>query len=408
MKCRFCQHELSLEFADLNHTPPSNSFLTREQLNEPESNFPLRVFVCERCWLTQVDEYKNAEDIFSSDYVYFSSFSSSWLAHAKRYVESMCSRLALDASSFVVEVASNDGYLLQYFQEKGIPCLGVEPTGSTAQACRAKGIEVIEDFFGEPLARRMTQDGRKADLILGNNVFAHVPDINDFVAGLKQALAPGGTITLEFPHLLQLVRHKQFDTIYHEHFSYLSLYTTEQVFRAHGLCVYDVEELPTHGGSLRVYGRHVENEALPVLSSVGALLDREAEAGMRTAGFYEGFQEDMVQIKMALLSFLIEQRRAGKKIMGYGAAAKGNTLLNYCGVLKDLLPSVVDLSPHKVGKFLPGVHIPVLNVEEIKKQKPDFLLILPWNLQSEVMSQHEYIREWGGRFVVAIPELRIL
>lgn len=408
MKCRFCQHQLSLELADLNHAPPSNSFLTREQLNEPEATFPLRVFVCEKCWLTQVDEYKNAEEIFSSDYVYFSSFSTSWLAHARQYVETITERLRLGPDAFVVEVASNDGYLLQYFKEKGVPCLGIEPTGSTAQACRAKGIEVIEDFFGVALASELAAGRRKADLILGNNVFAHVPDINDFVAGLKLALAPGGTITLEFPHLYQLVRQKQFDTIYHEHFSYLSLYTTEQVFRAHGLCVYDVEELPTHGGSLRVYGRHADHNELAVEPSVSRVLQCEAEAGMQTPRFYEGFAEEMVRIKLALLSFLIEQRQAGRKVMGYGAAAKGNTLLNYCGVLKDLLPSVVDLSPHKAGKFLPGVHIPVLDVEEIKRQRPDFLLILPWNLRNEVMSQHAYIREWGGRFVVAIPELQIL
>lgn len=408
MKCRFCQHELSLDLVDLNYSPPSNSFLSAAQLSEPEVTFPLKVQVCDQCWLGQVDEHKHAQEIFSSDYVYFSSFSSSWLAHAKRYVDDIRARLNLGRESFVVEVASNDGYLLQYFKEQGVPCLGVEPTGSTAEACRAKGIEVIQDFFGERLGAHLPTSHRLADLILANNVFAHVPDINDFVKGLKLALAPGGTITLEFPHFMQLIQQRQFDTIYHEHFSYLSLYTTQRIFEAHGLCVYDVAQLPTHGGSLRVYGRHAEHTALAVRPAVGELLRKEAELGMQTQAFYQPFAQQVVDIKLDLLSFLIEQKRAGKRVMGYGAAAKGNTLLNYAGVLSDLLPSVVDLSPHKVGKFLPGVHIPVVGVEEIQRQRPDYLLILPWNLRDEVQAQHAYIREWGGRFVTAIPKLEIL
>lgn len=408
MKCRFCQHDLSLELVDLNYSPPSNSFLTAAQLSEPEVTFPLKVQVCDQCWLGQVDEHKHAQEIFSSDYVYFSSFSSSWLAHAKRYVHDIRARLDLGRESFVVEVASNDGYLLQYFKEQGVPCLGVEPTGSTAEACRAKGIEVIQDFFGERLGANLLTSHRRADLILANNVFAHVPDINDFVKGLKLTLAQGGTITLEFPHFMQLIQQRQFDTIYHEHFSYLSLYTTQRIFEAHGLCVYDVEQLPTHGGSLRVYGRHAGHTALSVRPAVGELLREEAELGMQTPAFYEPFAQQVVGIKLDLLSFLIEQKRAGKRVMGYGAAAKGNTLLNYAGVLSDLLPSVVDLSPHKVGKFLPGVHIPVVSVDEIKRQRPDYLLILPWNLREEVQAQHAYIREWGGRFVTAIPKLEIL
>lgn len=408
MKCRFCQHDLSLDLVDLNYSPPSNSFLTQPQLSEPELTFPLKVQVCDQCWLGQVDEHRHAADIFSSDYVYFSSYSSSWLAHARHYVESISNRLKLGADAFVVEVASNDGYLLQYFQERGVPCLGVEPTGSTAEACRAKGIEVVQDFFGERLGAQLKQTHRQADLILGNNVFAHVPDINDFVKGLKLALAPGGTITLEFPHFMQLIQQRQFDTIYHEHFSYLSLYTTQRIFEAHGLCVYDVEQLSTHGGSLRVYGRHAERTDLAVRPSVGELLRKEAELGMQTQAFYQSFARQVVDIKLDLLSFLIDQKRAGKRVMGYGAAAKGNTLLNYAGVLSDLLPSVVDLSPHKVGKFLPGVHIPVVSVDEINRQRPDYLLILPWNLRDEVLAQHAYIREWGGRFVTAIPKLEIL
>lgn len=408
MKCRFCQHELSLDLVDLQFSPPSNSFLSAQQLSEPEVTFPLKVMVCDQCWLGQVDEHKHAEDIFDSDYVYFSSFSSSWLAHAKRYVDGISQRLNLGQDAFVVEVASNDGYLLQYFQERGVPCLGIEPTASTADACRAKGIEVVQDFFGERLGRELASTRQRADLILANNVFAHVPDINDFVQGLKLALAPGGTITLEFPHFMQLVQQRQFDTIYHEHFSYLSLYTTQKIFEAHGLCVYDVEELPTHGGSLRVYGRHAEHSALPVQPAVHALLAKEAALGMQTPAFYADFAQQVVDIKLDLLSFLIEQKRAGKRVMGYGAAAKGNTLLNYAGVLPDLLPAVADLSPHKVGKFLPGVHIPVVSVDEVRAQRPDFVLILPWNLKDEVMSQLADVREWGGRFVVAIPRLEVL
>jgi len=408
MKCRFCQHELSLDLVDLQFSPPSNSFLSAAQLSAPEVTFPLKVMVCDQCWLGQVDEHKHAEDIFDSDYVYFSSFSSSWLAHAKRYVDSISQRLNLGRDAFVVEVASNDGYLLQYFQERGVPCLGIEPTASTADACRAKGIEVVQDFFGERLGRELASTRRPADLILANNVFAHVPDINDFVRGLKLALAPGGTITLEFPHFMQLVQQRQFDTIYHEHFSYLSLHTTQKIFEAHGLCVYDVEELPTHGGSLRVYGRHAEHSALPVQPAVHALLAKETALGMQTPAFYADFARQVVDIKLDLLSFLIEQKRAGKRVMGYGAAAKGNTLLNYAGVLSDLLSAVADLSPHKVGKFLPGVHIPVVSVDEVRAQRPDFILILPWNLKDEVMSQLACVREWGGRFVVAIPQLEVL
>lgn len=408
MNCRFCQHPLKLEFVDLNHSPPSNSFLSTSQLGMPEVTYPLKLFVCEACWLVQIDEHKDAEEIFNQDYIYFSSFSSSWLAHAREYVEKMIKRLALNAQSSVIEVASNDGYLLQYFKEKNIPCLGIEPTHSTAVACREKDIVVIEDFFGKKLARKLQKEKKKADLILGNNVFAHVPDINDFVGGLKNALKPTGTITLEFPHLMQLVLNNQFDTIYHEHFSYLSLYTTAKIFEAHGLRVYDVEELGTHGGSLRIYGCHEANPSIQISQSVSHLLSREKKMGMQKAAFYKCFSNKVTKIKLDLLTFLIQQKQAGKKVIAYGAAAKGNTLLNYCGIHKDLLPAVVDLSPHKVGKYLPGVHIPVMDVSILKKEKPDYVLILPWNIQEEVMAQHSYISKWGGRFVVPIPELQVL
>jgi 2-polyprenyl-3-methyl-5-hydroxy-6-metoxy-1,4-benzoquinol methylase len=408
MKCRCCQHDLNLVLVDLGHLPPSNSFLTPEQLDGPEVHYPLKVWVCEHCWLGQVGEFKRAEDIFSSDYVYFSSYSASWLDHARRYVDHISERLALGAQSRVVEIASNDGYLLQYFQQRGIPCLGVEPTEGTAQACRAKGIDVVTDFFGQRLAADLVQQGGQADLILGNNVLAHVPDLHDFVGGMKALLAPHGTITLEFPHFMQLMLHKQFDTIYHEHFSYLSLHAVQHVMQAHGLCVYDVQELPTHGGSLRVFARHAAHEALPVQAAVPALLARERATGMCDAETYRRFAAEVLTIKLDLLNFLMEQKRAGRKVMAYGAAAKGNTLLGHCGIGPDLLPAVVDRSPHKVGKVLPGVHIPVLPVEAIETERPDFLLILPWNLRDEVMQQEARIREWGGRFVVAIPSLEVL
>ncbi len=409
MKCRHCQTVLDDErdvFVDLGAAPPSNAFLRAEDLSRPELHFPLKVMTCPECKLVQVDEVQRHDALFSSDYVYFSSFSSSWLAHAERYVEQAVARLGLGKDSLVMEVASNDGYLLQYVAARGVPCVGIEPTAGTAEAARAKGIETIGEFFGAAFARRFVAGRRRADLILGNNVLAHVPDIDDFVAGFSEALAPGGTITVEFPHLLQLVQEAQFDTIYHEHFSYLSLRTVQRIFAAQGLVVWDVETLPTHGGSLRVWAQHAANRR-PVEPRVAALLAEEDAAGMRGHDFYRGLQARADTIKHDLLAFLIEQKRAGRMVAAYGAAAKGCTLLNYAGVRPDLLPFVVDASPHKQGRFLPGSRIPVLAPEALQRHCPDFVLILPWNLREEIQAAHACVRGWGARFVTVVPALQI-
>ena len=408
MRCRFCNNNLTHEFIDLVNAPPSNSFLTKDQLNEPEIFYPLKLYVCDKCFLVQIDEYKKSGEIFNQDYAYFSSFSTSWLDHARKYVDMITDRLRLDAESLVMEIASNDGYLLQYFLEKQIPCLGIEPSANTAQAAREKGIETLEGFFGVDLAERLAQEGRKADLIIGNNVLAHVPDINDFVSALKIALKNGGVVTMEFPHLMRLIEENQFDTIYHEHFSYLSFHTVRRIFAKHGLILFDVEELSTHGGSLRIYARHYNSESKSIRPSVSRLLEKESVAGMLQLDYYLNFQQKADKVKYALLSFLLEQKRQGKKVVAYGAAAKGNTLLNYCGVKKDLIKFVVDVSPHKQGMFLPGSHIPVVAEEEIKKTKPDYVLILPWNIKDEIIEQLSYIRKWGGQFVVAVPEIKVI
>ena len=408
MKCRFCGTALTHEFIDLVNAPPSNAFLTEKQLNEPEIFYPLKLFVCHNCFLVQIDEYKKSDDIFNKDYAYFSSFSTSWLDHARKYVDMITDRLRLDAESLVMEIASNDGYLLQYFLNKQIPCLGIEPSANTAQAAREKGIETLEEFFGADLAERLVQEGKKADLIIGNNVLAHVPDINDFVSGLKVALKNGGVVTMEFPHLMRLVEENQFDTIYHEHFSYLSFHTVRKVFAKHGLVLFDVEQLSTHGGSLRIYARHHEDESKPVMPNVAELLEKEAARGMLGLNYYLDFQQKADKVKYALLVFLLEQKEQGKKVAAYGAAAKGNTLLNYCGVKKDLIKFVVDASPHKQGKYLPGSHIPVVKEDEITRFKPDYVLILPWNIQKEIMTQLDYIRAWEGKFVVPIPYVGVI
>lgn len=410
MKCRHCGGESFIPFADLQNCPPSNSMLTAATLNQPEVYYPLVVVVCDQCFLAQVDEHKKATEIFSSDYTYFSSFSRSWLEHCKRFSEEAIQRFALSPTSKVVEIASNDGYLLQYFAQAGVQVLGIEPTANTAAVAEAKGIPTIVDFFGEQFAReRLAKNGERADLIVGNNVFAHVPDINDFTAGLKTALAPEGVISLEFPHLLKLIEEAQFDTIYHEHFSYLSLATTISIFKKHGLKVFDVERLPTHGGSLRVFGAHADDTTKPIGNAVAETLAEETVAGLTGRAIYEGFQTRIDQVRADFLSFLLDQRREGKVVVGYGAAAKGNTLLNYCGVKgAELVRFVADLSPHKQDKFLPGSHIPVLAPSEIDKVRPDFIVIFPWNLKSEVMAQLAHAQEWGGRFVVAVPELAIL
>ncbi len=409
MKCRHCGNGSFIPFADLQNCPPSNSMLTRETLAEPEVYYPLVVEVCDVCFLAQVDEHKKAEDIFSAEYTYFSSFSSSWLAHCRRFAGEAVERFGLGPQSKVIEVASNDGYLLQYFKEAGVQVLGVEPTANTAAVAQEKGIPTIVDFFGERFARERIAEEGQGDLVCGNNVFAHVPDINDFTAGLKAALAPGGVVSLEFPHLLKLIEESQFDTIYHEHFSYLSLATTRSIFEAQGLKVFDVQRLPTHGGSLRVLGAHSDDESKPVSAAVEALLLEEREAGLAGREVYERFQARIETIRADFLGFLLEQRRAGRTVAGYGAAAKGNTLLNYCGVKgNELIRFVADLSPHKQGKFLPGSHIPVLSPDAIAERKPDFIVIFPWNLKAEVIEQLGHAREWGAKFVVAVPELAVI
>jgi SAM-dependent methyltransferase len=389
------------------NSPASNSFLNEEELNEPEVYYPLKLYVCDQCLLVQIDEYKKSGDIFNQDYAYFSSYSKSWVDHAKKYVDMIIDRLDLDIDSYVIEIASNDGYLLQYFLEKRIRCLGIEPSANTAQAAREKGIDTLGDFFNVELAESLAKEGKKADLIIGNNVLAHVPNINHFVAGLKIALKRNGIVTMEFPHLMRLIEESQFDTIYHEHFSYFSFCTVQQIFSKHSLTIFDVEELPTHGGSLRIYGKHQEDNTRAISPNVRSLQERELTAGMDDLSYYQGFQSKADRVKYSLLSFLYEQKQSGAKVVGYGAAAKGNTLLNYCGIKKDLLEFVVDVSPYKQGKFLPGSRIPVVNEDEIKRLRPDYVLILPWNIQDEIINQLSYIREWRGKFVTSIPEIRI-
>jgi SAM-dependent methyltransferase len=405
VNCRFCKTPLKHEFINLEHAPASNSFLTREQLNEPEVFYPLKVFVCANCFLVQIDEYKKSDSIFNSEYLYFSSYSATWLAHAKRYTEMAIEKFRLGPQSLAIEIASNDGYLLQYFAQRDIPVLGIEPTANTAAVAREKGIETVTEFFGVALARELAAQGVMADLLLGNNVLAHVPDIVDFVAGMKIILRPGGVVTMEFPHLLQLIENNQFDTIYHEHFSYLSLFTVNKIFAAQGLTIYDVEQLPTHGGSLRIFARHCDNTALPVLKSIEQLMKKERKHGITTIESYKDFQAKAVECKVALLDFLIQAKKEGKKVAAYGAAAKGNTLLNFCGIKSDLIDFVVDANPHKQNKFLPGSHIPVVEEAFLKKAQPDYVVILPWNISEEVLKQLDYVRSWGGKFMVAIPSL---
>ena len=409
MKCRFCGHTLEKVFIDLINAPPSNSYLTKEQLNEPEAYFPLRVFVCEHCWLVQIDEYKKSDEIFSEDYAYFSSYSQSWVKHAEDYVEMICKRLSLSKSLRVMEIASNDGYLLQFFVAKGIPCFGVEPSAGTAEAAEIKGIESIIDFFGSNLADRIVKERGKQDLVIGNNVLAHVPDINDFVGSLKTVLSDAGTITMEFPHLLRLIQCNQFDTIYHEHFSYFSLNTVEKIFLAHGLKIYDVEELTTHGGSLRIYASHVNNDSRGVTSEVESIKEKEKEFGLLDSKIYDSFQKKADAVKNSFLSFLLEQKRMGKKIVAYGAAAKGNTLLNYCGIKgTDLIEFVVDASPHKQRKYLPGSHIPIVPEQRISDDKPDIIVVLPWNIKEEITAQLSYVTNWNCQFIVAVPKLELI
>ena len=406
MNCRFCSAPLQEVFLDLGHAPPSNAFLTADKLDSPETWLPLKLYTCGKCWLVQVAEMAPHAELFAPDYVYYSSFSTTWLAHAERYVEQAVQRLKLNRDSLVMEVASNDGYLLQYVAARGIPCVGIEPTAGTAKVAREKGIETLCEFFGRGFAESFVQSRRSADLIVANNVLAHVPDINDFVDGLKVALAPGGSITAEFPHLMRLVAERQFDTVYHEHFSYFSLGTLSRIFEVHGLRIWDVQELSTHGGSLRIWAGH-KTGAQDMTPAVAALLAAERKAGMQEARYYRGFQQAADEVKDGCLRFLLEQHRAGRKVAAYGAAAKGNTLLNYAGVKPDLLPYVVDASPHKRGHYLPGSHIPVVGEDRLRQDRPEFVLILPWNLRAEITAQLSYIREWSGRFVTCVPRLEI-
>jgi 2-polyprenyl-3-methyl-5-hydroxy-6-metoxy-1,4-benzoquinol methylase len=404
--CRHCAAPLTHTFVDLGMSPLCESFLKAEQLNEMEPFYPLHVWICGQCLLVQLQEYVQPANIFN-DYAYFSSFSDSWLAHAKKYASTMIDRLGLTGESQVVEVASNDGYLLQYFVERGIPALGIEPAANVAEAAVKRGVSTVVRFFGRDTARALAADGIRPDLLLGNNVLAHVPDINDFVGGMKILLAPRGVITMEFPHLLRLIENNQYDTIYHEHFSYLSILAVERIFRAHGLELFDVEELPTHGGSLRIFARHAERTEPAVTDAIHRLRDMEVAAGLHRIESYTNFGEAVMASKRSLLEFLIRARNAGRKVVAYGAPGKGNTLLNYCGIRTDFVEYAVDRNPYKHGRYTPGTHIPIFAPERIAETRPDYVLILPWNLKDEIIAQLSYIREWGGRFVIPIPQVHI-
>ncbi|MDH4098946.1 MAG: class I SAM-dependent methyltransferase [Nitrospirota bacterium] len=405
--CRFCGTPLTHTFVDLGMSPLSNSYLCSEDLGQMEPFYPLHARVCDQCWLVQLEEFESPQTIFS-DYAYFSSWSDTWLAHARAYTEQMISRFGFNQSSQIVEIASNDGYLLRNFKEKGIPVLGIEPAANVAKVAEEAGIPTLVKFFGTETARELAAKGRQADLLLGNNVLAHVPDINDFVAGMKILLKPGGIITMEFPHLLQLMDKNQFDTIYHEHFFYLSFTTVQRIFAKHGLTLFDVDELSTHGGSLRIYACHTENGNLPVSATVERLVNSEVEAGLTQLEAYGGFSERVRETKRRLLEFLIQAKREGKSIVGYGAPAKGNTLLNYCGIRTDFIDYTVDRSTYKQGRFLPGTHIPIYHPDRVRETKPDYLLILPWNIKDEIMGQMAHIKDWGGKFVIPIPGVEVV
>jgi SAM-dependent methyltransferase len=404
--CRFCGVPLTHTFVDLGVSPLANSYLRADQLNQMEPFYPLHAYVCESCSLVQLPAMESPEHIFG-DYAYFSSYSDSWLKHAKDYTDLMMERFGLGADHQVIEIASNDGYLLQYFKNKGVPVLGIEPARNVAQAAQDRGIPTVVKFFGVQTAQELASEQKFADLLIGNNVLAHVPDLNDFVRGMKIALKPGGIITMEFPHLMRLIEENQFDTIYHEHFSYFSFLAVRRVFAEHGLELFDVEELPTHGGSLRIYARHVEDPSKPVSQRVTGLAAREESGGFNTLQPYLAFGEKVKETKRSILEFLIQAKRAGKSIVGYGAPAKGNTLLNYCGIRTDCLDYTVDRSPHKQGHFLPGTRIPIFHPDKIEETRPDYVLILPWNLKDEIMEQMAHVRDWGGQFLVPIPEVRV-
>jgi SAM-dependent methyltransferase len=404
--CRFCAAPLEIVFADLGMSPLANSYLTPDQANGMEPFYPLRVYVCSQCFLVQLEQFETPDHIFS-DYAYFSSYSSSWLEHSERYAEQMIDRFGFGADSQVVELASNDGYLLQYFRDRGVPVLGIEPAANVAKVAEKNGIPTLVEFFGREVAAAQAAKGQ-ADLLLGNNVLAHVPDLNDFVGGMKILLKPGGVITMEFPHLMRLIDDNQFDTIYHEHFSYFSFLTVSRVFAAHGMKLFDVEELPTHGGSLRIYGAHEDDEAKPQTDRARELAERERRAGYEDIEIYRAYSHGVQEEKRSILSFLIDLKRQGRSIAGYGAPAKGNTMLNFCGVGADFLDYTVDLNPHKQGHFLPGSHIPIYAPDHLRETRPDVVLILPWNLRDEIVEQHAYIRDWNGRFAARSPQMRLL
>jgi len=405
MECRFCNHPLEHTLIDLGHAPPSNAFLLPEKLSEPENTYPLSAKICDNCMLVQVQEQKDHKEIFDQNYVYFSSMSQDWLAHARDYVQMAKKRFDLNLESRVVEIASNDGYLLQYFKEQGIPSLGIEPASGTAQIARNKGIETLEEFFNTNLANKLKSEGRSADLLIGNNVLAHVPNINDFVRGMKLILKDRGAITMEFPHLMHLINDSQFDTIYHEHFSYFSFNTVKKILEHHGLELFDVDELKTHGGSLRIYAKHRRDKSKEISPKVSELLERENKAGIGELEYYNGFDLRAEKIKRNVLKYLISERENGRNVIAYGAAAKGNTLLNYCGIKNDLIPFAIDTTPFKQGKYLPGSHIPVYSEKKLKDSKIDTLLILPWNHKEEIIRKLKYLGEKGTKFVVPVPDI---
>jgi len=407
MNCRFCNTKLNQLFISLGSSPLSNSYLTEEDLHKMEPHYPLEVYVCDNCFLVQLDEFESPENIFS-DYAYFSSYSDTWLKHAKNYVDKMVGLFNLNTQSSVIEIASNDGYLLQYFVEKGIPVLGIEPARNVAEAAIEKGIPTEIVFWDTKTAKRLASEGKYADLLLGNNVLAHVPNLNDFVEGLKILLNQQGVITMEFPHLMRLMEETQFDTIYHEHFSYFSFLTVEKVFNAHGLTIFHVEELSTHGGSLRIYACHKEDNTKNISRQVLKLREREIDSGYSNIDYYLAFDDKVKAVKRDLLKFLIQAKEEGKSVAGYGAPAKGNTLLNYCGIRTDFIEYTVDRNPYKQGRYLPGSHIPIQSPDMIKETKPDYVFILPWNIKDEIMEQMSYIREWGGKFVIPIPKVEIV
>ncbi|MFK5997134.1 MAG: class I SAM-dependent methyltransferase [Rhodobacterales bacterium] len=407
MKCRHCHSELELEFLDLGNAPPSNAYLKPEDLRKPEITYPLRILTCTNCWLVQTEDYAQADALFSDDYAYFSSTSKGWLKHAADYCTMITKKLNLTSDSFIVELASNDGYLLKNFVAAGMPCLGIEPTKSTADAARTIGVPVREQFFGKSVGQKMAADGEQADLVLGNNVYAHVPDINDFTQGVAALLKPNGVVTFEFPHLLRLIAQNQFDTVYHEHFSYLSLTAVIAIFTAAGLRIFDVEELPTHGGSLRIYGC-LDGAGQKQTGAVEAVLKAETDAGLQSVATYTGFQKKADAVKDGLLRFLLDAKAAGKSVAGYGAAAKGNTLMNYAGIRPDLMPFVCDAAKAKIGQYLPASHIPILPPETLQTRRPDYLVILPWNIADEVMKQNADLAVLGTKFVVAVPELKVI